>query len=66
MTNAVEAVINRRIDEVQQVAKQLGERLHGQPHERGTAWKRIKRGPVKRLVDGKSFRLADEVRYIQR
>lgn len=26
----------------------------------------IKRGPGKRLVDGKSFRLADEVRYIQR
>jgi len=27
---------------------------------------RIKRGPGKRMVDGKSFRLADEVRYIQR
>jgi len=26
----------------------------------------IKRGPGKRLVDGKSFRLADEVRHIQR
>jgi hypothetical protein len=26
----------------------------------------IKRGPGKRLADGKSFRLADEVRYIQR
>ena len=26
----------------------------------------IKRGPGKRLVDGKSFHLADEVRYIQR
>src|SRR3990170_3080702 len=26
----------------------------------------IKRGPGRRLVDGKSFRLADEVRYIQR
>jgi len=26
----------------------------------------IKRGPGKRMVDGKSFRLADEVRYIQR
>jgi hypothetical protein len=31
-----------------------------------TGRKRIKRGPGKRLVDGKSFRLADEVRYIQR
>src|SRR5215469_10488283 len=27
---------------------------------------RIKRGPGKRIVDGKSFRLADEVSYIQR
>ena len=33
---------------------------------RGTARKRIKRGPGKRMVDGKSFHLADEVRYIQR
>ena len=28
--------------------------------------RRIKRGPGKRMVDGKSFRLADEVSYIQR
>lgn len=27
--------------------------------------KKIKRGPGKRMVDGKSFRLADEIRYIQ-
>src|ERR1700739_18784 len=27
---------------------------------------RSRRGPGKRMVDGKSFRLADEVRYIQR
>src|SRR6202007_1263388 len=27
---------------------------------------RIKRGPGKRMVDGKSFRLADEVQYIVR
>jgi hypothetical protein len=33
---------------------------------RGTGRKKIKRGPGKRMVDGKSFRLADEVRYIQR
>jgi hypothetical protein len=26
----------------------------------------IKRGPGKRVVDGKDFRLADEVRYVQR
>lgn len=30
------------------------------------AWPRIKRGPGKRRMKGKSFRLADEVRYIQR
>src|SRR6201982_4283446 len=32
------------------------------------AWgrKTIKRGPAKRIVEGQSFRLADEVRYIQR
>jgi len=28
--------------------------------------KSIKRGPGKRRVDGKDFRLADEVRYVQR
>src|SRR5215467_6400418 len=28
--------------------------------------KTIKRGPGKRIVEGKSFRLADEVRYVQR
>jgi hypothetical protein len=33
---------------------------------RGTVAKKIGRGPGKRMVDGKSFRLADEVRYIQR
>ena len=32
---------------------------------RGTAAKKIRRGPGKRMVDGKSFRLTDEVRYIQ-
>jgi hypothetical protein len=30
----------------------------------GTGRTTIKRGPGKRLLDGKSFRLADEVRYI--
>jgi hypothetical protein len=33
---------------------------------RGTVAKKIRRGPGKRMVDGKSFRPADEVRYIQR
>jgi len=32
----------------------------------GTGRTTIKRGPGKRLIDGKSFHLADEVRYIQR
>ena len=31
-----------------------------------TAGNRIKRGPGKPIVEGKGFRLADEVRYIQR
>jgi hypothetical protein len=36
------------------------------PTKAGKGRNRIKRGPGKRMVDGKSFRLADEVRYIQR
>jgi hypothetical protein len=36
------------------------------PRTRATGRTRIKRGPGTRLVDGKSFRLADEVRYLQR
>src|SRR5580692_3432410 len=36
------------------------------PTKSRTARNRIKRGPGKRMVDGKCFRLADEVRYIQR
>jgi len=36
------------------------------PTKAGKGRDRIKRGPGKRMVDGKSFRLADEVRYIQR
>ena len=35
------------------------------PTIRAPGRKRIKRGPGQRIVDGKSFRLADEVRYIQ-
>jgi hypothetical protein len=35
------------------------------PTTRAPGRKRIKRGPGQRIVDGKSFRLADEVRYIQ-
>jgi hypothetical protein len=36
------------------------------PTKAGKGRDRIKRGPGKRMVDGKNFRLADEVRYIQR
>src|SRR6516165_2096170 len=36
------------------------------PTKAGKGRNRIKRGPGKRMVDGKSFRLADGVRYIQR
>jgi hypothetical protein len=54
--NPVEAVIN----EDKKIAEQLGEKLHDRPP------KTIKRGPGKRMVDGKDFRLADEVRHIQR
>jgi len=60
--DAVEAVISER----DQMAEQAGEELHGQPHARATSRNTIKRGPGKRMVDGKSFRLADEVRYVQR
>src|SRR6202035_4325507 len=60
--NAVEAVV----DEGQQIAKQLGEGFHGNPLQAARGRKPIRRGPGKRIVEGKSFRLADEVRYIQR
>ena len=36
------------------------------PARPGRTRKAIKRGPGQRIVEGKSFRLADEVRYIQR
>jgi hypothetical protein len=54
--NAVEAVIN----EDKKIAEQLEEEFHGRPqktHPAGT-------GPA--MVDGKDFRLADEVRHIQK
>src|SRR5438132_13710083 len=36
------------------------------PTRPGRTRKPIRRGPGQRIVEGKSFRLADEVRYIQR
>jgi hypothetical protein len=35
------------------------------PRKPASGRKPIKRGPGQRIVEGKSFRLADEVRYIQ-
>jgi hypothetical protein len=36
------------------------------PTKRGRVATTVKRGAGKRIVEGASFRLADEVRYIQR
>ena len=60
--NAVEAVIDKH----QKFAEQLGEYFHGKPRTARSGPKPIKRGPGQRMVDGKRFRLADEVRYILR
>ena len=60
--NPVEAVI----DEGQEVAEQLGEQIHGSPLDTRQGSKAIRRRPGKQMVEGKSFRLADQVRYIQR
>jgi hypothetical protein len=54
------------VDERKQVAEQLGEQFHGNPSRPARGRKTIKRGPGQQIVEGKSFRLADEVRYIQR
>jgi hypothetical protein len=55
--NAVEAVI----DERKEVAEQIGEMVST---DRGR--KPIRRGAGRRMVDGKNYGLADEVRYILR
>src|SRR5262244_2779743 len=57
--NAVEAVV----DESQHIAEQLGEQFHGSPAK---GRKRSRRGPGQQIIGGRDFRLADEVRYIQR
>jgi hypothetical protein len=63
--DAVKAVVYKG----EQITEQPGEEFHrtllytgGDPMGRKT----IKRGPGKRQMDGKDFRLADEIRYIQR
>ncbi len=60
--NAVEAVA----DEGEQVAEQLGEQFHGNPRTTRSGSKNHQAWTGGRIVEGKSFRLADEVRYIQR
>jgi hypothetical protein len=60
--NAVKAVV----DESQQVAKQQGEQFHGSPPKPARGRKTIRRGPGQQVVAGRDFRLADDVRYIQR
>ncbi len=68
--NTVEAVVDER-------KQSLPRRRPGSPNSRvnnsmaipsrpARGRKPIRRGPGQRIVDGKSFRLADEVRYIQR
>ena len=54
------------IDEEQEVAEQLGEQIHGSPLDTRQGSKGDPPRPGKQMVEGKSFRLAEEVRYIQR
>src|SRR6185503_13890404 len=60
--NAVEAVV----DEGQQIAKQLGEDFHGNPLQARPRSKTDQAWTGQTGRRGQSFRLADEVRYIQR
>ncbi len=62
--NAVEAVVDKN----QEIAEQLGEQLHGKPRDapKAAAEERGRRGQGQRIVEGASFRLADEIRYIIR
>jgi hypothetical protein len=60
--DAVEAVVDKR----QQIAEQLGEQFHGIAPKPARGRKTVNRGPRRRIVEGRSFRLAGEVRYIQR
>ena len=57
------------VDEHEQIAEQLGEQFHGLHYTRDgetrVGRRTIKRRPGKQRVEGKSFRLADEVRYLQ-
>jgi hypothetical protein len=60
--NAVEAVV----DEGEQPPNSWVNNSMAIPARPVRGRRSIKRGPGKRIVEGKSFRLADEVRYIQR
>ena len=63
--HAVEAVI----DEGQQTAEQPGELFHATHdtrwREKTVGTRTIQRGKARQMADGKDFRLADEIRYIQ-
>jgi len=62
--HAVEAVI----DEVQQTTEQLKEQFHATHYTRSrekTVGRAIQRGKANQVIDGKDFRLAEEIRYIQ-
>src|ERR1700745_1029209 len=60
--NAVKAVV----DKSEQVTEQQGEQFHGSAPGPARGRKTIRRGPGQQIVAGQDFRLADEVRYIQR
>src|SRR6201988_2236368 len=60
--NAVKAVV----DESEQVTEQQGEQFHGSAPRTRQGSQTIRRGPGQQIVASKDFRLADEVRYIQR
>src|SRR5246127_5172403 len=60
--NAVKAVV----DKSEQITEQQGEQFHGSAPRTRQGSQTIRRGPGQQIVASKDFRLADEVRYIQR
>jgi hypothetical protein len=54
------------VDECEPLAEQLGEQFHGNSYQAGSWSKPNQAGRGWRIVASRSFRLADEVRYIQR
>jgi hypothetical protein len=60
--DTVKAVVNKH----QQIANSWVNNSMAIPPRPARGRKTIRRGPGQRIVEGRSFRLADEVRYIQR